>query len=115
LIVDDDADILESLSSVLVEHFEVLEARHGEEAWQTLQVQTFHALVLDLTMPVMDGEALIEKLRMAGIVLPVVLASGVADLHRVAARLGVEHISKPYDLAVLIDKLQRMMANADGH
>jgi CheY-like chemotaxis protein len=115
LIVDDDDDLLESLSSVLGEHYEVLEARNGDEAWQALQRQSFHGMVLDLTMPVMDGETLIEKLRTAGIALPVVLASGIADLHQRAARLGVEHISKPYDLAVLIDKLQRILANADEH
>ena len=66
-------------------------------------------------MPVIDGETLIEKLRTAGIAVPVVLASGIADLPRLAARLGVEHVSKPYDLAMLIEKLQRILSQSDQH
>ena len=56
-------------------------------------------------MPVMDGETLIEKMRIRGIAVPVVLASGFSDLQKLAGRLGVDHISKPYDMQALIVKL----------
>jgi CheY-like chemotaxis protein len=105
LIVDDDADILESLAVILEDRFETVSAYNGVEALQALQQQSFHAVVLDLTMPTMDGETLIEKMRASGIVVPVVLASGIADLRQLAERLGVDHVSKPYDLAALLTKL----------
>jgi CheY-like chemotaxis protein len=105
LIVDDDADIRESLAVVLEGDFEIVPACNGLEALQALEQQSFHAVVLDLTMPLMDGETLIETMRTAGIVLPVVLASGISELRQLAERLGVEHVSKPYDLAALILKL----------
>ena len=114
LLVDDDLDLLESLSVILADHFEVVPARNGMEAWRHLELQSFQALVLDLTMPFIDGETLIEKMREAGVVVPTILASGVSDLHARAERLGVDYIVKPYDLSALIRKLEQLTrASAD--
>jgi CheY-like chemotaxis protein len=105
LIVDDDADILESLAIILEDNFETVSACNGVEALQALQQQTFDAVVLDLTMPIMDGETLIEQMRTRSIVVPIVLASGMPDLRQLAERLGVDHFSKPYDLSALLARL----------
>ena len=105
LLVDDDTDILESLAVILADSFEVVSACNGAEALQALERQHFHAVVLDLSMPVMDGETLIERMRVAGIVVPVVLASGISNLREFGERLGVEYICKPYDMSVLLAKL----------
>jgi len=110
LLVDDDTDILESLAVILADSFEVVSACNGVEALHALERQRFHAVVLDLTMPVMDGETLIEKMRAAGIVVPVVLASGISELRQLAERLGVEHISKPYNFGELLAKLLLLVA-----
>ena len=83
----------------------MVSACNGLEALRALEQQRFHAVVLDLTMPVMDGETLIEKMRAASIAVPVVLASGIIELRQLAEQLGVEHVSKPYDLNALLAKL----------
>jgi DNA-binding response OmpR family regulator len=110
LIVDDDVDILESLAVILEDSFAVVSAHNGLEALKALEQCSFHAVVLDLTMPVMDGETLIERMRTTGVVVPIVLASGIPNLRQLAERLGVEHICKPYDLAALISKLTLLVA-----
>jgi len=60
LIVDDDPEVREMLQSVLERHgYRVIVARHGKDALE----QTFASgarpaiILLDLNMPVMDGEA----------------------------------------------------------
>jgi len=111
LVVDDDVDILEALACVLGDNHEVSTARNGAEALRQLSAQTFDAIVLDLMMPVMDGETLIERMRELGVVVPVVLASASADLTLLAGRLGVEHIAKPYDIALLEQKLARLVGS----
>ena len=57
LVVDDDDDLRGSLCDLLVEHgFEALPARHGEEALELLRARRdVRAIVLDITMPVMNG------------------------------------------------------------
>jgi two-component system response regulator TctD len=108
LVVDDDADILEALTAVLEDRHEVATAHNGLQALTLLQTQSFDAVVLDLMMPQMDGETLIEHMRQAAIAVPVVLASASADITVLADRLGVEHVSKPYDVSTLEEKLARV-------
>ena len=65
-----------------------------------------------LKVPVMcpkcTGETLIEHLREAAIAVPVVLASVSADITLLAGGLGVEHVSKPYDVSALEETLARL-------
>jgi DNA-binding response OmpR family regulator len=112
LVVDDDADILEGLAIVLQDRHEISTAANGLEALRLLQAQTFDAMVLDLMMPLMDGETLIEKMRDSGITVPTVLASASSDITTLAVRLGVEYISKPYDIAILEEKIARLVAGS---
>jgi CheY-like chemotaxis protein len=110
LVVDDDADTLEALAVVLEDRYDVVTAHNGLEALNLLKKEPFDVMVLDLMMPLMDGETLIELMRKSGIEVPVVLASASADISALADRLGVDHITKPYDVAALEAKLTRLMA-----
>lgn len=113
LLVDDDDDILESLAVVLEDKHHVTTASNGVEALGLLRTQSFDAMIIDLMMPVMDGGTLIEHMQDKGISVPVVLASASQEAPALAARLGVDHISKPYEIAALEEKLARLM-RADG-
>ena len=108
LIVDDDADILEALAVVLEGKHEVTTASNGIEALGLLQSRPFDAMVLDLMMPLMDGETLIGRMHDTGIAVPVVLASASVDIVSLARRLGVDHITKPYDIAALEEKIAQL-------
>jgi DNA-binding response OmpR family regulator len=112
LIVDDDADIVEALAVMLQDRHEVSTASNGLQAWELLQAHPFDAIVLDLMMPIMDGQSLIERSRGAGMAIPILLASASGDIRALAARLGVEHITKPYDISHLEAKLVRMLESA---
>ena len=59
LVVDDDADVRESLSEFLELHgYEVVAAADGMEALDRLQTVSPCAVLLDVKMPGMDGVAL---------------------------------------------------------
>lgn len=65
LVVDDDADIRETLGFALeLEGYAVRLARDGAEAWALLDHGARPAVVLlDLAMPVLDGAALLARIR----------------------------------------------------
>ena len=64
LIVDDDADTRLRLRTVLERNgWTVDEAQDGAEALRRVQAAPPHAILLDLTMPVMDGFAFLHRLR----------------------------------------------------
>jgi CheY-like chemotaxis protein len=56
LIVDDDADLAESLAEVLLDHgCDVSVADHGQEAVERACAQEFDIIFMDVRMPVMNG------------------------------------------------------------
>ncbi|WP_408836547.1 response regulator [Acidisphaera sp. L21] len=78
LVVDDDADARHRLRTVLErEGWQVAEAGNGQEALQSLASATPQLILLDLTMPVMDGFTFLHTLRgqPGGADIPVVVLS----------------------------------------
>ena len=114
LLVDDDLDILEFLSLVLGETYEVITAIHAVDALSKLMTSPYDVVVLDLMMPGMDGEALVKKLRGSNVNLPILLASAVPDLVARARRLGVDCIGKPYNITKLEAKLAYLISGGGG-
>ncbi|MGI4800639.1 MAG: response regulator [Janthinobacterium lividum] len=64
LVVDDDADTRERLRTVLEKNgWTVAEASNGAEALEQIRLGVPRVILLDLTMPVMDGFAFLQELR----------------------------------------------------
>ena len=64
LIVDDDADIRDMMRMFLeTDGYRVIAAADGQDALQQLQRARPGVVVLDLTMPDMDGEEFLERMR----------------------------------------------------
>jgi len=111
LVVDDDADVRESIQDVLLLHgYRVLTAADGEEALAQLRSGEHTSLIiLDLMMPGMSGEQFRqEQLRDPKLAsTPVVLLSGAAKLSEKARRLGVDMLPKPVTLDALLEAVRR--------
>ncbi|MGI4792532.1 MAG: response regulator [Janthinobacterium lividum] len=64
LVVDDDVDTRERLRTVLEKNgWTVAEASNGAEALEQIRLGVPRVILLDLTMPVMDGFAFLQELR----------------------------------------------------
>ncbi len=65
LVVDDDPDIIEAITTVLesVEEYDVRTARDGLECVEAVKANVPDLLILDLLMPRMDGFAVVRDLR----------------------------------------------------
>ena len=115
LVVDDERDIAESLAELLASAYQVSVAFDGAEALRLLRADTVDAVVLDLMMPVMSGEALMEELRGHGIRVPVIFASAATDLPQRCERSGaVDFIAKPFNFSLLKRKLAQVLGSDDG-
>jgi CheY-like chemotaxis protein len=115
LVVDDDPDIRQTLTEILVdEGYAACTAGDGIEALSILRSDRPTALVvLDLTMPVMDGHQFLAEQRrdvaLAGI--PVVVIT--AGVKRRSEDLGVAAvIAKPFSVAELLSKIEACLAPA---
>ena len=105
LIVDDQPDNREVVAIILRAHgYSVLEAENGADALNVLSANRPCVILLDLTMPVMDGWRFrSEQLARPDLQsIPVVLYSAHSELDKHAAALGATAVlRKPIDIADL--------------
>jgi DNA-binding NtrC family response regulator len=106
LIVDDEANTLASLSRAfrLAGH-EAVVCDNAERALELAQTQPFDLILSDVVMPRRDGLLLLEDLKTAGVVAPVVMMSGQAhiDMAVRATRLGaLDFLEKPLSTEKLL-------------
>ncbi|RCS59288.1 response regulator [Parvibium lacunae] len=84
LIVDDSKIVRASLTKHLKDRFLVREAENGEQGWEALLLDPgIQVVICDLMMPVMDGYALLDKIRSSKVkrirTIPFIVISGADD------------------------------------
>ncbi len=111
LLVDDDPLIQAGTAAMLEDlGHRVVVAGTGLAALEALAEASFGLVVTDFAMPGMDGLALVRRIRAERPGLPVVLATGYADLAEGQAPLqGVMRIAKPYRQEDLAEAIARAL------
>lgn len=113
LVVDDEFSILEAIAEILAaEGYVVRTAGHGRLALNELEKGGIDLVLADYMMPVMDGMALIEKIREseAHRHLPVVMVSAVPRHLMPQPRLWNEYLGKPFEIDDLLKAVARLLA-----
>jgi signal transduction histidine kinase/ActR/RegA family two-component response regulator len=114
LVVEDDTDvrrvIVECLSLI---GYKVTEAANGSEALASLAAAKPDLLVVDYAMPDMTGAEVISEARKLVGDVPVILATGYADMAAVERLAGKPRIlRKPFDIAALGDAVSSVLEGA---
>lgn len=106
LIIDDDVYIGDMLQEVLAkENYGVLRAYSGSEALFVLSSNRPDLVLLDLMLPGLQGEEVLQKIQ--GI--PVIVVSAKADVEdKVSLLLGgaVDYVTKPFDCKELLARIE---------
>ena len=113
LVVDDHADIRETVAATLEEHgFGVMSAADGREALDVLRgpAPKPRLILLDLFMPRMDGwKFRLEQLRDAQLAeIPVVVMSAESQVATLSAQMKVAgFLQKPFGLSALLETARK--------
>jgi len=116
LLVDDD-DAVRDVCAAMLEDIgcDVTVAPSGEEALQELAGQKFTIMLTDIAMPSMSGVELAQRARELEPEMPILFASGYADLQVFGEQLSEETVvRKPYRLAELAARLEAMIDHHRG-
>jgi PAS domain S-box-containing protein len=115
LVVDDDALIAMSTVDMLEDlGHEVIEANSGDRALEILrQDRAIDLLVTDYSMPRMNGAQLVAAARQIRPELPVLLATGYAELPKGSGN-GLPKIGKPYRQDQLATEIKRVLKQSAG-
>ena len=111
LLVDDEVIILESIGVALRGMaFEVLEARDGLEAVEQFEASggDLTLVMMDLTMPRMDGATAFKRMQALHPGIPVILSSGY-DRQALDGVRPAAFVQKPYRLSQLRKLLQEVL------
>lgn len=118
LIVEDDNEINHMLSALLQSNgYMTQSAYSGTEALLYLEKLETRAVILDLMLPGMAGEELLQKIKERDPALPVIVASAREDVQtRVELlRAGADdYIVKPFDTEELLARLEVALRRSGG-
>jgi DNA-binding response OmpR family regulator len=113
LLVDDDAAIRRTLRVGLeLEGFDIVCASGGRAALEAVRAVKPAAMLLDLTMPDLDGLDVLERLREAGDDLPVCVVSAreqVSDRVRGLEAGADDYVVKPFALEEVSARLHALL------
>jgi CheY-like chemotaxis protein len=113
LLVDDEETVLAISSEMLREFgFTVITAIDGQEAVKAFKTNPgLHCVILDLTMPHLDGEQTFRELRMLDPNVKVIMSSGYSEYEvtqKFAGKGLAGFIQKPYKMSALREVLSRL-------
>jgi len=113
LVVDDD-DVVRSLTQQMLEEagFTVLTAADGRQALDVFRQSSdfIEVVLLDMTMPHMDGETTFSRLRQINDQVPVIISSGYSTqeaMDRFSGPGPAAFLQKPYRLDDLVTAVRR--------
>ncbi|MBN9161753.1 MAG: hypothetical protein BGO98_17055 [Myxococcales bacterium 68-20] len=106
LVADDDPELVNVLVEALtLKEYRVATAANGKEALERVEQERPQLILLDMTMPVMDGWTFARALHERyGRGIPIVVITAVEDSQLRADELGAEgELGKPFTLEQLYD------------
>lgn len=110
LIVEDEIKLAEVLRRGLREHgFSVEQASDGPAGLEAILAGSFDAVVLDVMLPGLDGFEVLNRIRIAGSAIPVLMLTarnGVDDRVRGLDLGADDYLSKPFAFKELLARLR---------
>src|SRR5207237_7482891 len=119
LVVEDEQHLAEGLRFKLeAEGYQVELVETGEAALESLQPgrAPFDVVVLDVMLPGKDGFTVMSELRQAGQFIPTLMLTARGhpeDILRGFAAGADDYLTKPFELAILIARIQGLVRRRD--
>ncbi len=113
LVVEDDIQIADMLTEALTNRQYVVDvAQDGEEAWNYAQMLEYDLVLLDITLPKLNGLRLCQQLRSHNFALPVLMltARDTIDDKIIGLDAGADdYMVKPFDLRELMARIRALL------
>jgi two-component system, OmpR family, KDP operon response regulator KdpE len=109
LLIDDEPQILRALKTILAaNHFRIISAINGEQGLALAATQQPDIIILDLTLPDMDGTVVCEQIREWSSVPIIVLSVRDSEKDKVAAldKGADDYLTKPFGIEELLARIR---------
>jgi two-component system, OmpR family, response regulator MprA len=116
VIADDEDAVCDSLSRTLrFEGYAVQIAKDGQQALTVIRESSPDGVILDVTMPVLDGLEACRRLRAEGNLVPVLMLTARGDVTARVAGLDAgadDYLAKPFALQELLARVRALLRRA---
>lgn len=112
LLVDDHPTVRNLLRAMLEgEGYQLIDARDGKEALRQSELERPDLVILDLMMPDITGERVIEELHKRSEPIPIIVVSAKQEaLQSCRDLLGSENVfAKPFEPTRLVDRVGELL------
>ncbi len=118
LLVEDDEMIAEAVSTALADAgYDVQVARDGDSANSALREHAYQMVLLDITLPRVDGLSLLRLLRLREDWVPVILITARHEVVHRAEGLDLgadDYVVKPFDIVELAARIRAVLRRHRG-
>jgi two-component system KDP operon response regulator KdpE len=116
LLIDDEPQILRALKTILsANHFRILSAINGEQGLALAAAQLPDVIILDLTLPDIDGFQVCEQIREWSTVPIIVLSVRDSEKDKVAAldKGADDYLTKPFGIDELLARIRVALRHSE--
>ena len=118
LLIEDDLDLSQALSQVLRSRgMDLVCCADGLEALALARRHAFDAIVLDLSLPGIDGLELLQRIRADGSSVPVLIVTARSAIGERVQGLNTgadDYLPKPFDVEELEARLRALVRRSQG-
>lgn len=118
LIVDDEPDYITAIQCRLEwSRYEVITASNGEEGLKKVASEKPDLVLLDTSMPIMNGHEVLERLKQHSELknIPVIMVTALCEAEDIAKASSygvVDYVAKPFDFTDLVEKIENALRNS---
>ncbi len=113
LLVEDDLQLLKQLESLLSEQRYLMDtAADGSQALDKIFAESYDLILLDIMLPQIDGLEILQEMRRADIITPVLLLTAkgsVEDRVRGLDYGADDYLAKPFSIAELLARIRALL------
>lgn len=117
LVVDDEPDLVSTIQCRLKWcHYEVITAVNGEEGLKKAVSERPDLILLDISMPIMNGSEMLERLRKHPDIkhIPVIMFTALCEAEDITTASSysiADYVTKPFEFTELMEKIANALEN----
>ncbi|TAF67371.1 MAG: response regulator [Cytophagales bacterium] len=118
ILIAEDSSVIQNIATKVLsfQKFKITVAKNGKEVMQMLQNQTFDVILMDITMPIMDGMECSRQIRALEDTqkanIPIIAITGNAKNYTMNdfQKVGInDYMPKPINFDLLVEKVKAII------